>query len=62
MSQRNLHRAINNLEKLIEKLINNPPEDMDHMTVNELVQDYNLIRGAVTEVLRDREQLPAKQE
>ena len=62
MPQRNLQRAINNFEKLIEKLISDPPEGMDHMAINSLVQDYNLIRSACTEVLRDKDPLPTKQD
>jgi len=47
-----LQQAINNIEQLITKLINEPPEGLD---INQLVRDYNVVRRAVTEKLVNKE-------
>jgi hypothetical protein len=47
-----LQQAINNIEKLIEQLINEPPEGLD---INQLVRDYNVVRRAVAGKLVNKE-------
>jgi len=46
--KRDIERAINNIEKVIEHYIDNPPEGYD---VNSLVKDYNVIRQEIVKIL-----------
>ena len=46
--KRDLQRAIDNIEKVIERFINDPPEGYD---VNSLVRDYNVIRQEIVKIL-----------
>lgn len=52
---KDLASAIQNIEKLIEDLINNPPEGYDMVKINEIVKDYNIIRTAVAAKMVDRD-------
>ena len=49
----NLQEAINNVEKIITQIINNPPEDI---SVNELIRDWNTIRRIAAQKMVDKEQ------
>ncbi len=46
--KRDLERAINNIEKVIERFIDNPPDGYD---INTLVKDYNVIRQEIVKIL-----------
>ncbi len=48
MNERTLEQAIGNIERLVVRTIDNPPEGED---VNGLVKDYNLVRGIITKYL-----------
>ena len=52
---KDLASAIQNIEKLIEDLINNPPEGYDMIRINEIVKDYNTVRSAVATKMVDRD-------
>jgi len=52
---KDLASAIQNIEKLIEDLINNPPEGYDMVKINEIVKDYNTVRSAVAAKMVDRD-------
>jgi len=52
---KDLANAIQNIEKLIEDLINNPPEGYDMIKINEIVKDYNIVRAAVAAKMVDRD-------
>ena len=52
---KDLASAIQNIEKLIEDLINNPPEGYDMVRINEIVKDYNIVRSAVAAKMVDRD-------
>lgn len=49
--KRDLFVAIQNLEEVIGKLVNNPPKDVD---INALVRDYNTIRNEVNKALLEK--------
>ena len=46
-----LQQAINNIDKLIEQLINEPFEGLD---INQLLRDYNVVRRAIAEKMVDK--------
>ena len=52
---KDLATAIQSIEKLIEDLINNPPEGYDMTRINEIVKDYNIVRTAVATKMVDRD-------
>ncbi|MHA2065734.1 MAG: hypothetical protein ACXABY_15260 [Candidatus Thorarchaeota archaeon] len=54
---KDLASAIQNIEKLIEELINNPPEGFDMDRINGIVRDYNIVRTAVAAKMVDRDPL-----
>jgi len=49
----NLQEALNNIEKIITELINEPPEGLN---VNDLIRDWNTIRGIAAKKMVDSEQ------